>query len=91
MNIGYRTTAPGRKMRRKIGFNDNVQRSFYSEYFADHGFKVQALTLLNGMFGSIYLASLRVSDTGLLNMSGLDNYLSNLFRELNIRMVDAFD
>ena len=57
----------------------------------DHGFKVQALILPNGMFGSIYLASLRLSNTGLLNMSGIDNYPSNLFRKLNIRMVDAFD
>ena len=76
---------------RKIGFNDDVQKSFYIGYFAGHGFKVQALTLPKGMFGSIYLTSLRVSDTGLLNMSGLDSYLSNLFQELNIRMVDAFD
>ena len=43
------------------------------------------------MFGSIYLASLRVSDSGLLNMNGLDNYLSSLFRELNISMINAFD
>ena len=32
-----------------------------------------------------------MSDTGLLNMSELDNYLSCLFRELNISMINAFD
>ena len=46
---------------------------------------------LNGMFGSIYLASLCVSDTGLLNMSGLDNYLPSLFREPNITLINVFD
>ena len=90
-DTGFRTTAPGRGMRRNIGFNDDVQRSFYSGYFSGHGLKVQALTLPNSIFGSIYLASLRVSDSGLLNMSGLDNYLCSLFRDLNIRMVSAFD
>ena len=90
-DTGFRTTAPGRERNRNIGFFDDIQRSFYSGYFAGHGFKVQALTLPNGMFGSIYLASLRVSDSGLLNMSGLDNYLSSLFRELNISMINAFD
>ena len=43
------------------------------------------------MFGSMCLASLRVSDTCLLNMGGLDNYLSSLFCELNITMINAFD
>ena len=42
------------------------------------------------MFGSIYIASLRVSDSGLLNMSGLDACLSNLFREFNMQMINAF-
>jgi hypothetical protein len=36
------------------------------------------------MIGYIYLASLRQSDAGLLNMSGLDNYFSDLFRGLEI-------
>ena len=32
-DTGFRTTAPGRGMRRDIGFNDDVQRLFYSGYF----------------------------------------------------------
>ena len=89
-DTGFRTTAPGRSTRRIMGFHDDPQRSFYSGYFAGHGLKVQALTLPNGMFGSIYIASLRVSDSGLLNMSGLDAYLSNLFREFNMQLINAF-
>ena len=90
-DTGFRTTAPARGMRRKYGFIDDIQRTFYSGYFSAHGMKVQALTLPNGMFSSIYVASLRTSDSGLLNMSGLDNYLSSLFRELHVRMATAFD
>ena len=90
-DTGFGTTAPGRERCRNFVLFSDVQRSFYSGYFADHGFKVRALTLPNGIFGSIYLVSLRVSDSGLLNMSGLDNYLSSLFRELNISMINAYD
>ncbi len=53
--------------------------------------KVQALTLPNGMFGSIYVGSWRVSDSGLLNMSGLDSYLSNLFTECDMKIGESFD
>ena len=60
---GFRTTAPGRTMRILMEFHDNVQRYFNIEYFVGHCTKLQALTLLNGVCGSIYFASLRVSDT----------------------------
>ena len=54
----------------ELCFFDDMQRSFYGGYFGGHGFKVHALMLPNGMFGLIYLASLRVSDLGLFSMSG---------------------
>ena len=85
-DTGFRTTAPGREARRVYGFFDDVQRSFYSGYFAGHGMKVQVVSLPNGMVGSIYIASWRVSDTGLLNMSDLDTYLTNLFQEYSMQM-----
>ena len=71
------------------GFFDNVQRSFYSGYFAGHGLKVQALTLPNGMIGSCYVGSWRQSEAGMLNMSGLDTYLGSILRELDIDMLGA--
>ena len=80
-NTGFRTSAPGIEARRIMGFNDDIQRSFYSGYFAGHGIKFQAVTLPNGMIGSIFLGSWRVSDCGILNLSGLDTYLSSLFHE----------
>ena len=75
-DTGFRTNAPGIGLRRQYRFYDDIQHSFYSGYFAGHGLKVQVLFLPNGMIGSIFVASWRVSDSGLLNMSGLDTYLS---------------
>ena len=69
-----------------MDFFDDVQRSFYSAYFAGHGLKVQTLTLPNGMIGSAYIGAWRVSDAGLLNTSGLDTYLTSLFNEYNIKL-----
>ena len=66
---GFRTQAPGRTLRRRYGLTQDVQRAFYSGYFSGHGLKVQALTLPNGLFGSVFVASLRIRDCGLQNMS----------------------
>jgi hypothetical protein len=88
-DTGFRTQAPGRSLRRRYGLTEDVQRAFYSGYFSGHGLKVQALTLPNGLFGSVFVASLRISDCSLQNMSGLDTYLSSIFREHNLQIVDA--
>ena len=77
-DTGFRTTATRIESRIGHGFYDDVQRVFYSHYFAGHGLKLQALVLPNGTIGSAYVGAWRVSDTGLLNMSGLDSYLSGL-------------
>ena len=80
-DTGFRTNAPGLERRITYGFNGDTQRSFYSDYFAGRGMKAQVITLPNDMYGAVYLGALRVSDTGLLNMSGLDAYLYQLFNE----------
>ena len=41
------------------------------------------------MIGSIFFGSWRVSDSGLLNMSGMDSYLSTLFRTFSIYISGA--
>ena len=91
-DTGFRTTAPGIGVRRQEGFLDDIQRAFYSAYFAAHGIKVQVISLPNGMIGSIFLASWRNSDAGVANMSGLNSYLEHLFEEydsrFNLRTVD---
>ena len=90
-DTGFCTTSPGNVARRRVGFYDDVQRAFYSGYFSHHGLKVQAASLPNGMFGSVFIGSIRVSDSGLLNMSGLDTYLSSLFREFNMNIEQAYN
>ena len=53
-DTGFRTSAPVIEARRIMGFNDDIQRSFYSGYFAGHGIKLQAVSLPNGMIESIF-------------------------------------
>lgn len=76
---GFQTMAPGIGARRRYGFSDDIERAFYSGYFSGHGIKVQAITLPNGMVGSIYLGLLRISDSSLLNMSNLNCHLMHFF------------
>ena len=85
------TTTPSIDVRRRIVVYDDVQISFYSGYFGHHGLKIGAVTFPNGMFGSVFIGALRVSDAGLLNMSGLDTYLSALFCEFDMHIVGAYN
>ena len=90
-DTGFRTTATANETRREYGFYDDVQRAFYSHYYSGHGLKVQAVTLPNGLFGSVFVGAWRVSDSGLLNMSGLDTYLSRLLNEFDMKLPAAFN
>ena len=56
------TTTPGISTRRRYDFHDNVQRLFYLSYCSGYGIEVQAVTLPNGMFGSVYVGAWMVSD-----------------------------
>ena len=55
-----------------------LQKSFYSGYFKEHGIKYQNLLLPNGLYGSVWGASTSYNDMGILNMSGLIDYLYNI-------------
>ena len=45
----------------------------------------------DGIFGSVYVDALRVSDSGLPNISGIDTYISTLFREFKMHIHDTYD
>ena len=47
------------------------------------------MTLPNGLFGSVYIGWWRVSDSGLLNMSGLNQYLYSLLEKFNLKIPSA--
>ena len=57
---------------------EELQRSFYSNYFKAHGVKFQVVVFPDGMIGSIFGCSIRHNDNGVLNMSGLCTYLMNI-------------
>ena len=56
------------------------QRAFYSGYFRGHGLKFQNVLLPNVLYGSVWGASLSYNDTGILNMSGLVDYLYSILQ-----------
>ena len=49
-----------------------------SGYFRGHGLKTQVLLFPNGMVGSVFVAALRHNDNGMVNLSGLSQYLHSL-------------
>ena len=55
-----------------------------SGYFKAHGLKAQIVFLPNGMIGSAYIESLRHNDNGILNMSGLSDYIHNLIGHIRL-------
>ena len=67
-------------------FFDNIQRSFYSNYFGEHAMKLKSFNLPNGMCGSFYIGPMCVSDAGLMSMNGLDTYFFQLFRQFSMHM-----
>ena len=78
--FGIKTCRPG--ISRDISFIHDLQRAFYSGYFRAHGLKAQVVFLPNGMVGSIYVASLAQNDRGMVNLSGLNDYLVYLLHEV---------
>ena len=49
-----------------------------SGYFRGHGLKSQVVLFPNGMIGSVFVAALRHNDNGMVNLSGLSQYLHSL-------------
>ena len=55
-----------------------IQMVFYSGYVCEHGLKYQTILLPNGLYGSVWDASMQHNDTGLLNLSGLEDYMAEM-------------
>ena len=58
-----------------------VLSCYFSWYFRRHGLKAQVLLLSNGMIGSIFICSLWHNDNGAQNLSGLSEYLHQIWNE----------
>ena len=56
----------------------HIQKAFYSGYCKKHGIKFQVVVLPNGMIACVFGGSLCHNDIGMLNMSGLVDYLTEI-------------
>jgi hypothetical protein len=69
------TAHPGNSATWREGFHENIQRAFYLGYFCKHGLKAQVVYLPIGLIGSIFITKIHQNDNGILNISGLNDYL----------------
>jgi hypothetical protein len=60
-------------------FAHDIQRPFYSGYLRAHGLKAQVVFLPIGIIGSVFITELHQNDNGVQNISGLNNYLLEIF------------
>ena len=72
------TARPGSSATRRYDFDSDIQRAFYSGYLRRHGLKAQVVYLPIGIIGSVFITEIRQNDSGVLNMSGLNDYLVGL-------------
>ena len=72
------TARPGDSVSTANDYEHNIQRAFYSLYLCCHGLKAQVVYLPIGIIGSVFITELWQNDSGVLNMSGLNDYLVSL-------------
>jgi hypothetical protein len=72
------TACPGSWATRRHDYESDIQRAFYSGYLRHHGLKAQVVYLPIGVIRLVFITELRQNDSGLLNMSGLNDYLVGL-------------
>ena len=80
--MGHETCTPGsgplNNTNRRRPNAYRTQRAFYSRYGKKHGLKSQVLLLPNGMVGHCWVHSIAQNDRGLINLSGLEEYMRNV-------------
>ena len=77
-DFAMKTSRPGNSATRRHDYKSDIQRAFYSGYLCQHGLKAQVVLLPIGIIGSVFITKLRKNDSGVLNMSGLNDYLVRL-------------
>ena len=61
-----------------------IQRAFYTRYGKMHGNKTQGLLLPNGMIGHAWVHSVAQNDAGMINLSGLEEYLRDILEPYRV-------
>ena len=88
-NTNVKTCRPGAGPvddgRRRENAHD-LQRAFYSTYIKANGLKGQCVCIPNGMWANVWGSSMRHNDKGVLNMSGLTDFLIDLFAANNMQL-----
>ena len=88
-NTNVKTCRPGAGPvddgRRRENAHD-LQRAFCSTYIKAHGLKGQCVCIPNGMWANVWGSSMRHNDKGVLNMSGLTDFLIDWFAENNMQL-----
>ena len=83
--IGHRTCTPGAGPILNTGQRrDNsyeTQRAFYTRYGKKHGLKTQVVMLPNGMVGHAAIHSIAQNDRGMVNLTGIEEYLRDIFQD----------
>jgi hypothetical protein len=72
------TARPGSSASRVHGFESDIQHAFYLRYICCHGLKAQVVYLPIGVIGLVFITKLRQNNSGVLNMSGLNDFLLGL-------------
>ncbi len=72
------TARPGSLANRRHDYESDIQRAFFSGYLHCHGLKAQVVYLPIGVIGLVFITELRQNNSGLLNMSGLNDYVVGL-------------
>ena len=57
-----------------------IPAAFYSGYTKSHDLKYMTVLLPNGLWDSVYVASSRHNDEGVLNISGLVEFLMEILQ-----------
>ncbi len=77
-DFGMPTTRPGSLATRRHNYESDIQRAFYSGYLCCHELKAQVVYLPIGIIGSVFITEIWQNDSGVLNMSRLNDHLVGL-------------
>lgn len=69
------------------GRRDNaydLQRAFFTQYGKKYGVKLQGLLLPNGKIGHVWCHSVAQNDRGMINISGLEEYLRDILQPYRV-------
>jgi hypothetical protein len=77
-DFGMPTACPGNSVTRRDNLENGIQWASYSGYLHCHGLKAQVVYLPNGIVRLVFITEIWRNNSGVLNMSGLNDYLVGL-------------